>query len=757
MIRYRLAALLALLAWPVLAPAAEPQPSFVGASACAGCHAAETEAWHGSQHDRAMQEATPATVLGDFADASFTKDGVTSRFYRRGDRFFVETDGPDGALREYPVDYTFGVYPLQQYLVPLPGGRWQALPLAWDTRPEDQGGQRWFHLYPDEKILHGDELHWTGINQNWNWMCADCHSTDLHRNYDLATDSFRTSFAALNVSCEACHGPGSAHVAWAEGGADRRRCRQGSRGRAARPRRRACGRCLKAAGSRGARRRWRRGPRPRSARLAMPGAPRWATATRIGAPLLDGYRLSLLDPSLYHADGQIDGEVFIQGSFLQSKMYAAGVTCSDCHEPHSLKLRAEGNAVCSQCHLSTAFDAPAHHHHAEGGPGSRCVDCHMPATTYMVVDPRHDHGFKVPRPDLSARTGSPDACTGCHDGRDPAWAAARVAEWFGPDRRREPGFGEVLEAARTGAPGAAVRLARLAGDAAAPGIARATAVAGLEQRLDPATFPAVRTALGDPDPLVRMAAVGALDGSDPRLRPALLLPLLDDPVTAVRLEAARVLAPVDTMALPAAERAKADAGFAAYEQTQRQLVERPEGLLTLANFYRERGRMAEAEGRLRDAVRLHPGFTPAYANLADLLRQQGRDAEGERVLAQGLAAAPDSAELHHAQGLLLIRQQKYGDAVAALGRAAELAPGNPRYAYVYAVALQETGRAGDAVGVLEGAVARSPNDPDLLFTLAATLLQQGDVARARRHAQALVRVAPAYPNAQELLRAAGPG
>ena len=216
----QLAAFLLAVVLSVLGATAGSAADFVGAAACADCHAEETAAWRGSQHDQAMQEATPATVLGDFSDASFAKDGVTSRFYHKGDRFFVETDGPDGALHEYAIDYTFGVYPLQQYLVAFPGGRWQALPLAWDTRPEEQGGQRWFHLYPDEKIPAGDELHWTGNNQNWNWMCADCHSTDLRRNYDLATDSYHTSFAALNVACEACHGPGSAHVAWAQGGAD---------------------------------------------------------------------------------------------------------------------------------------------------------------------------------------------------------------------------------------------------------------------------------------------------------------------------------------------------------------------------------------------------------------------------------------------------------------------------------------------------------------------------------------------------------
>ena len=747
---------LALLALASAALAAERMGGFVGAAACAGCHAAETQAWRGSQHDQAMQEATSTTVLGDFADVSVTHYGVTSRFYRKGDGFFVTTEGPDGAMQEYKIDYTFGVYPLQQYLVAFPGGRWQALSLAWDTRPKEVGGQRWFHLYPDEKIAHDDELHWTGINQNWNWMCADCHSTNLVRGYDLNTDSYQSTFSALNVSCEACHGPG---LAMSPGR------RQGPT--PANPPRACRCSCTTAATANGSSQRV-----PGSRSRMTPMAKRTETEVcapcharrsplgdghEVGKPLLDGYRPSLLDPRLYHADGQIDGEVFIHGSFLQSRMYAAGVTCSDCHEPHGLQLRAEGNAVCSQCHLPAAFDVAEHHHHAPGQPGSQCVDCHMPAKTYMVVDPRRDHGFKIPRPDLATRTGAPDACTGCHEAKDSVWAAVRIAEWYGSDRRREASFGEVLAADRLGQPGAGARLAKIAGDPGMPAIVRATALAGLERRLDRPAFAAVQRGLADPDPMVRLAAVGALGEADPRLRAELALPLLTDPVTAVRLETARILAPVPTGDLAPDQRAALDAAFAAYESAQGKLVDRPEGLITLANFYRERGRLVEAEARLADSIRLHPAFVPAYANLADLMRQQGRDAEGGRVLEQGMAMAPASAELTHAKGLLLIRQQKYPEAVAALAKAVDLAPDNPRYAYVYAVALQETGRPGDAVAVLQGAVRQHPADPDLLFTLALALLQQGDLDGARRYAQALGRIAPTYPNAQELLRAVSPG
>ena len=583
-----------------------------------------------------MQAASPATVLGDFADASITQYGVTSRFYRKGQDYFVETEGPDGQLHEYKIDYTFGVYPLQQYLIAFPGGRFQALSLAWDTRPKEQGGQRWFHLYPDEKIAHDDELHWTGINQNWNYMCADCHSTNLRRGYDLKTDSYHTTWSALNVSCEACHGPGSGHVAWAQRGATATDPTQGltvllrDRGQD------------EWAFPEGARIAKRMTPLPthtetevcapchaRRSPLGDSATRRQAAARRLPAVAARS-RASTTPMARSMARSTI------YGSFVQSRMYRAGVTCSNCHEPHSLKLRAEGNAVCSQCHLPSAFDTPAHHFHTAGQPGSQCVDCHMPAKTYMVVDPRHDHGFRVPRPDLDRRTGAPDACTTCHAGKEPAWAAARIAEWYGPDRRRERVFGQALAAARTDAPGAGAGLVKLADDATAPAIARATAVAGLEAHPDQPALAAIQRALADPDPTIRLAAVGTLGSLDPQLRTQLGLPLLGDPVRAVRLDTARVLAPVSSLGLPADQRAALDAAYTEYEAAQKALLDRPEGLLTLGNFYRDRGRLLEAEEAYATAVRLHPGFVPSYANLADLLRQQGRDADGERVLQQGL-------------------------------------------------------------------------------------------------------------------------
>lgn len=205
-------------------PIAEPSPAldmllahpgFVGAEVCAGCHAPAYSAWSTSHHHAAMLPATPENVVADFNDVAVSYGGVRTRFIRRGDEFFIHTDGPDGQSAEFPVRYTFGITPLQQFLLPLDGGRLQAFPIAWDSRSEEAGGQRWFHLYPDDVHAPGGRLHWTGADMNWNHMCAECHSTDLIKAYDAEQRAYRTSYAEVNVACESCHGPGAKHVAWA--------------------------------------------------------------------------------------------------------------------------------------------------------------------------------------------------------------------------------------------------------------------------------------------------------------------------------------------------------------------------------------------------------------------------------------------------------------------------------------------------------------------------------------------------------------
>ncbi len=727
------------------APAATGAPGYVGAEACGGCHAEQFAQWRGSQHDRAMAGASEANVLGDFSGTRFEHAGVTSRFYRRDGRFFVETDGADGALAEFEISHTFGVDPLQQYLIPLSGGRLQALSVAWDARAKAAGGQRWFHLYGDEPIPHDDELHWTGAQQNWNYMCADCHSTDLRKRYDAASATFATSWSEENVACEACHGPGSAHVAWAS--ADEREPAASAR------------KGLSAVFAERREQRWTMDvatstakpahARPLTAELET-CAPCHSRRTAIaegfhaGKPFLDYYLPARLEAPLYYADGQQRDEVYVWGSFVQSRMYQQGVTCSDCHDPHTAKLREEGNALCAQCHSPARFDAAAHHHHPAGSVGAQCVACHMPETTYMRVDPRRDHSLRVPRPDLTASLGVPNACGGCHEAESPRWAAQQIAGWTG----REPGgFQHFAEAFAAGDE----QLVLVARDTAHPEIARATAVAALGERLDPLRFGAVRERLTDASALVRRAALESLAALPPGERVRLAAPLLGDPLRIVRIEAASLLADAPPGALSPSQAAAFERAATEYEAAQRMHAERPEHRTNLATFFARRGRTRDAEREFRTALTLAPPHVPAWVNFADLLRQIGREAEAEALLRAGLAKLPNSAPLHHALGLALVRIGRKAEALGELETAARLAPDDARFGYVYAVALHSAGERERALAALDGALARRPRDSELLGAAVTISRDAGQRARAIAYAERLVEAAPWDAAARALL------
>ena len=723
--------------------------TFVGRTVCAECHARQTEAWRGSDHDLAMQPADRRTVLADFGSPT-PGGGGKSTFLWRDDKPFVRTEGPNGQVGDFEIAYTFGVRPLQQYLVALPGGRYQALNLAWDSRPKTEGGQRWFDLYATERPRPGDPLHWTGRDQTWNHMCSECHSTDLFKNYRAADDRYETTWFELNVGCEACHGPGSRHVEWARSAKGTGRLSGDSTlGLAVgfRDHRDAAWQMDPATGI--AR---RTGPAP--SRLEVEGCARCHARRGLiddryvyGRPLLDTHRPSLLDPELYHADGQILGEVYEYGSFLQSRMYRAGVTCSDCHDPHSLKTAAPPSAVCARCHLPARFDTPTHHHHKIGSPGSACVECHMPTTTYMVVDPRRDHSLRVPRPDLSVAIGTPNACTGCHRDRPAKWAAEAVDRWSA-GRPRPPHYAQALDAGRRDLPNADAQLVGLAADAGAPGIARATAVTLLHPR-SAASILAIERAASDPDPLVRLAAVGAAGSLSLDSRVSILSRLLDDPLRAIRIDAARALADAPAERLTTEQRAALDRGLAEYRRAQEINADRPEAQVSLG-LLATRRREPDATQAYERAITLDPTFVPAYVNLADHYRALNQDSSGERVLRQGLARLPGAAPLHHALGLLLARTGRSTEAVTELGKAAALAPSSARYAYVYAVALNSSGAGDRALAVLKTAHDRHPGDPDILIALATINRDRGARGPARGYVQKLLQVAPELPEARRL-------
>ena len=722
----------------------------ISEAGCGECHPAQQRAVAGSQHALAMQPATSATVLGDFADATFTKDAVTTRFFRRDGRYFVNTDGPDGKLADFEVRYTFGIDPLQQYLVALPGGRLQALTIAWDTK-----AKRWFDTYPNERINHKDPLHWTRGAQNWNAMCAACHATEVRKNYDAGKDAYQTTWQALGVGCQSCHGPAAGHVAWArekrnataadgkpvdskaidgKGGGGTARLRgfdadvSAASGKAQVD---ACGYCHA---------------------LRSPLTPGYV----VGQPLLDHALPVGLDETHYFNDGQQREEVFVLGSWLQTKMHAKGLVCSDCHDAHTGKTVAPGNAVCTSCHNPSGpaarphidvaglkrrnYDTTEHTHHPAA---VTCVECHAPKRAYMVVDPRLDHAFRIPRPDLSVETGAPNACNGCHKDHDAAWATAAVARWYGADRRAEAHYGQALAAAREGRPGAAAGLQRVAGDRAQPAIVRAAAITELSAYPGARSLELARAALHDQDAQVRIAgleAVVALGGSGAQRDVA---PLLSDPVRAVRIEAALRLAAVQSR-LPPDRRDAWQAARAELETAAKENSDRPQSWIGLAQIAMATGDRVAAERALRRALQLEPSYVPAIANLADLMRATGRDADGEALLREALRRAPNDIALQQALALALVRQQRKAEALRVLASAQALPTATSRTAYLYALSLADAGRTKEAIAVLEKA-ARKRADRDLLLALAAYRRAGGDPAGAKAALDWLATINPGDP------------
>lgn len=709
-------------------------PVAVGSAACGACHAAQTEAWRRSHHALATQQVDAATVPPQALTALARKpaNGASEvSVSKTATGPVAEITGADGKTQSLPLRYALGIYPLQQFLVEQAGGRLQALGLAWDARPSSEGGQRWFPLYPDRKLKPGDAMHWNGRDQNWNGMCAPCHSTGLHKNYDAQADRFATTWSEINVGCEACHGPASGHLQWAQGN-EAQRTNDVSKGLTLQPRSAAAlawqfgddGRGIAHASGAAAA---SISERNAEVNVCLPcHARREALRATPAAALsvLDNYAPHLLDPGLHHVDGQIDEEVFEVAAFQQSRMHQAGVTCANCHDPHSAKLKADGNALCGQCHLAARFDTPAHHHHGEGSVGAQCVSCHMPQKTYMGVHARRDHGLRVPRPDLSAELGVPNACNQCHRDRDPAWAQHALLQWSQnvAQRSQEAEFARAIAAGRRADPAANARLLSLAAQPDLGAMRRATALSLLRGRLSPEQVDQLHSAATGEDALLRLGAARALEALERSERAAIGPALLRDSTLAVRVEAARALA-----ASPGLDAsAQADLTRAVDEaiEADQATAERPESQLRLAQLYLRLGRVDAAEHALEAALLREPRGVASRVNLADLYRATGRDAQAEPLLREAAELAPDEALVWHARGLLAVRLGRRDQALQFLRHASALAPGEPDYTYAYALALFEAGKAADALQRIDAALRRNPNAQELVRLRASIVRQQ---------------------------------
>lgn len=742
---------------------------YVGVGQCKNCHQPEFADWMLSDHHKAMMPATAESVLGDFSDVTFDHFGAKTRFYKKDGEFWVNTEGPEGDLVDFKIDYTFGHYPLQQYLIKFPGGRYQALQVCWDSRPAEEGGQRWYHLYPDEAIPSSDILHWSRRHFNWNYMCADCHSTDLKKGFDHEKNEYNTTWSEMNVSCEACHGPASEHVKWANwtknGGAES--------GEAVDTEKMAS--YLQSKGlvvklkepTEGA---WALNPETRQPERTVPleSTVQVDTCARChahrqlltenyeaGQSFHDTHAPSVLNDQLYHHDGQIDEEVYVYGSFVQSKMYHKGVRCTDCHNPHSMKLKATGNALCLQCHDGTKYQPESHHFHQMGSTGAQCVECHMPEKNFMVVDARRDHSLRIPRPDLAKKTNSPDACTNCHTDKDVDWATDAFFKWWGKGPRNAH-YGELLADGRSGSPGALEKLMALAADTKRPGIVRATAIEAMASRHAPTqqSLQAIMAQMDDPIPAIRKQAVSAIMPLQPQQRLQIAGRFLRDSVRAVRTEAARILAPAASF-MDETQKADFEKAKAEFIAQQMAVSDRAAGHMGLALFYTDLGDVANAEKAYRDGIRVEPEYVPTHVNLAELLLGQNRinDAETEFKGAIESAMVPENKGLaHDAYARFLVRQKRYDEGLLELKTATELMPNHAQTHYFYGVALNSLERFEESIVPLNRAVEIEPYNVEYLTGIAAIMRDNGRIKEALDFANRALTTNPQNPQLQGLVQ-----
>jgi tetratricopeptide (TPR) repeat protein len=719
-----------------------PGAQFVGSEACKSCHKAAYDNWKGSHHDLAMDVASDESVLGDFNGAAFTHFGAESRFYRKDKRFFVHTTGPEGIMGDFEITHTFGVYPLQQYLVPFSGGRKQCLPIAWDARQN-----RWFHLYPDQPLDPEDWLYWTNAGQNWNGMCAECHSTNLKKNYDPEANTYDTTWSQIDVGCEACHGPGSAHVRWAElpemgrPQVDNYDLVVRTANMTPSEQIELCAPC-------------------HSRRMSL------GDNTHDIEAFMDYGIPQLLSPGMYFADGQILDEVYVYGSFMQSKMYDRDVRCADCHDVHSIKRIKEGNDLCLQCHRADIYDTKSHHFHKkegepgepirdangqvlfEVGSGAQCEQCHMPGRNYMGIDYRPDHSFRIPRPDLTVEMSVPNACDRCHVDKPTQWSVDAVAKWYG--QRYRPHYGSILYAGRQRTPEAKTDLIKLADDRLYPVIVRATALGLLRSYQGADVDEAHRKALIDEAPLMRQTAVSMLDAQPPpQLLPA-LVPMLYDPVKAVRIEAARALAAVPDKPFDQRQRDRYETVLAAYEQAMRYTADFAPSRHNLGNLCDALGETERAIASYQAAIVIDNLFFPAKVNLAMIYNRQGNNDQAERLLREVVKHHPEMYDVHYSLGLLLAERQKYQEATRFLSTAARGLPGRARVSYNLGVLLDFLQKDVEAEAALGKALAIAPDNADYLTALAQFYLKRGRLREAQPLAERLIQSHPNHPAAARM-------
>lgn len=662
---------------------------------CQSCHQQQTHDWEQSDHARSMALANKNTVLGDFNNVATTHFSQKAVFYKEKDTFLIDLT-EQGTKKTYTVSYVFGFDPLQQYLIEVEKGKYQVFPFAWDSRAKSLGGQRWYANYANEDVKPNDRLHWLQPLQNWNGMCADCHSDNLKRNFNSEKERFDTHFSNINVGCKSCHSEIT----------DEHKTKKVTKSPETSPTNMSQWKII----GDDTIATWQGEPRDNS---FMQGC---YACHSLRSPLTDGFANSqafldqfspsFLEPNLYHADGQIKEEVYVFGSFAQSKMYKAGVNCIDCHDKHTMKVKTKTNGLCLQCHSASEYNKPKHHRHKEQSTGAQCVSCHMPTNRYMGVDDRRDHSFKIPRPDISIKYDTPNACVQCHDGQTNEWAASTLEKWHGKAPPLSASEHSMLELRSLKAISKNAHMS-LINDFSLNEIDRASAISYLGGSATELSDSDVKSWVNSPLPLIRLAIakVGFLLPEAERLKS--YKQLLTDKLKSVRVAAAQNLSQT-TAQLNGLNQSIRELAYANKVNTWR-----GEGNINQSMLALNKQDINGAIKSLQKGISVDPYFDASYVNLADIYYRLGQTEKMQSVLNNGLTAVPSSAPLHYANGMALIRSGNKPAAVDSFKHAMVLESNNVQYAYLYFLALDSIGSTAKAIIELKSKISTYNNATQL--------------------------------------------
>lgn len=722
----------------VIPPEDEVYAQYAGSASCKECHERAFKGWQDSNHglaergvklalDRdAFEPKQKLEHLGETTEAFLDAEGVAR----------ILTEGYQGEKAKYRVVRVIGNDPLRQFLIEGLGGRLQTCDASYDPHKKE-----WFNVYATDPRDPGDWGHWTGQGMNWNAMCAACHNTRLRKNYDPQTNSYHTTMAEMTVGCEACHGPMKKHVEWQknpptgyvandrEGNQQKGLADPTVRDFTRHQMMDTCAAC-------------------HSRRTEITGdlVP--------GEPYFDHFALTVTDGTdLYYPDGQVQDENYVFSSFLSSSMHHAGVTCGDCHEPHSNQLLIQGNMLCMRCHGGgTEPPAPVivpelHSPCTTGSAGHDCKSCHMPHTTYMQRHPRRDHGFTIPDPLLTKEYGVPNACNRCHTDQSTDWALEEAEKFYGdkldrPNRRRAILVAEARRGTVEARDGLVnmVKSERIAAW-------RATACHLLEQWVfETEVTQSLLATLQDESPLVREAAARVLvhpcrQGVEP-VRNA-MGKLLDDPLRSVRVAAAWSL--VDSL----------DLNTKAGRELLHMLdinADQPTGRMRLSQFAYLRGDANAAVKQIRKAIEWDPNSPPFYHDLAILLNAIGDNSGAIKALRQAISLDDSIAEYQYKLALALAEAGDLKDAISAFEKCVKLDAGYSRAWYNLGLAYHSMGRMEDAIAALKNGEAAGPSDPSIPYARATIHARLGQKQEAAQATMKALQIRPDFPEAMQPLR-----